>query len=266
MPPMSKKPQDMLEFLRRNREELARALPPPPLPQNGEPRPKKPPSRPPDGQMRATEGVAARKPRPRPPEAPAKPAPRKPSRPAGSAEGGRSAERGGAGRPQPSRRPAAPPPPRAPGGAALPTITVPVRTAWMAGGGAAIVVLIAFWTGMKLGGGPALPDNARLATPGGPDAVWTVRVATFDADEQARAESVVDAIRTHRAARGMTPFDVVIRPLTQDGKLVVTIGSWPGDPKDDAQAGEVLEYVRRLQNKETGRPLFEEAYFWQTPR
>jgi hypothetical protein len=136
----------------------------------------------------------------------------------------------------------------------------------MAAGGAAVLLLLVFWIGTKVGGSGESPDNGRFATPSGQTAFWTVRVATFEESEQSRADSVMEAIATHRASRGLPDLELAIRTLERDGKLVVTIGRWAKDPKDDAQAREVLDYIRRLQNKETGRPLFSEAYFWQTPR
>jgi len=224
---MPKKPQDMLEFLRRNKEELARATPSPPLPQG------KPKARP-------TKRAEA-------PDAPERPG-RPPGKPPGKA-----------GKTRPEASPAAP---SGPGR----LLALPRSRVWMVAGGAALLLLLVFWIGTKVGGNGENPDNARFATPGGQAPFWTVRVIGLNLDEQARAESVVKAIADHRASRGLPELELKTWTLERSGKLVVTIGRWPVDPKDDAQAREVLDYIRRLENKETGRPLFTDAYFWQTPR
>ena len=116
---------------------------------------------------------------------------------------------------------------------------------------ATLLAVLAFFVGSSAGA-------RRVAPPGIPRTVHVIRAITFPDDEQGRA----DAARVASALAGLG--QVTLHSVSTPRSVVVAVGAWLLDPKDDGAARGLLERVR--QTEIAGKRDLASAYFWQIQR
>lgn len=124
----------------------------------------------------------------------------------------------------------------------------------VAGVAALLLVLLAFLVGRAAGTRGALEAGEART-------VFVIRAITFPDSEQGRADA-------RRVANALAAVDqVTLHALARDGgqrDVVVAVGAWLQDPKDDPHARAALERVRATEI--AGKRDLASAYFWQIQR
>jgi hypothetical protein len=119
---------------------------------------------------------------------------------------------------------------------------------------AALLVVLAFFVG-RAAGTQAAPAAGEAR------AIFVIRAITFPDSEQGRA----DARRVANALAGVG--QVTLHAVTREGgqrDVVVAVGAWLKDPRDDPDARAALERVRATEI--AGKRDLASAYFWQIQR
>ncbi len=120
-----------------------------------------------------------------------------------------------------------------------------------------LLLLLVFLVGLRTGQAKS-PKAPAASPPGAAMPFWVIRVVTYKDSEQGWA----DARRMKVALNelGQVTFHKILS--TQD--LVVALGSWLEDPKEDRAARALLEQVRTLEV--AARRDFGGAHYWQIQR
>ena len=60
--------------------------------------------------------------------------------------------------------------------------------------------------------------------------------------------------------------EVTLQRIPSAGKVVVTLGAWVHHPDRYPRARQLLDEVRKIADKRSGKLHFSEAYFWRIGR
>jgi len=129
----------------------------------------------------------------------------------------------------------------------------------IAGVAGALLVVLAFIVGLVVARPGA--NTASGEAPGSVTPVWTIRAISYQATEQGEINSKV----TMNELETIWPGQISIQRIPGRDEVVVTVGAWLRDPKQDPRALELREKIRNQQDVAGKRP-FEKAYFWTLPR
>ncbi len=131
-----------------------------------------------------------------------------------------------------------------------------IFVAAVAGG---LLVVLAFVLGLVVAR-PA-PHAATGAAAESATPVWTIRLITYQATEQGE----INAKITMNNLETLFPGQVSLQRIPGRDEIVVTVGAWLRDPKQDPKAIELLDQIRNQQDV-AGKKHFPKSYFWTLPR
>lgn len=125
--------------------------------------------------------------------------------------------------------------------------------AYVAAGAAGAAIILAVLLGVALGSS----EEKTPVTQG----VWVIRVISYK-DTQSGREN---AANVARQLEQLGWEEVTLQHLPAQGRIVVTLGSWLGEPRDLAAATELRKRVREIADKQGGLH-FKDADFWRIER
>lgn len=119
-----------------------------------------------------------------------------------------------------------------------------------------LAVILAFVLGMAAGGDEEPPVTAEGV--GG----WVIRVISYKQGDNGLeyAKSVMGDLE--KLGWG----EVTLQQIPSKQELVVTLGSWVHHPTRYKPARQLLDRIKKMDDKRTGRLPFEGAYFWRIGR
>ena len=144
--------------------------------------------------------------------------------------------------------------------APLPDRTVPMMVlrrsqVTVAAVAAGLILILVFLLGLGLGGGE---ESAATSIGQG---VWGVRVVSYKDTAQGRE----DARITQNQLQQLDLDEVTLQRIPSQALVVVMVGSWLSDPRNNPRATEVLAKVQTLSARGKNRP-FSDAQFWSIQR
>ncbi len=145
--------------------------------------------------------------------------------------------------------------------APLPERTVPMMVlrrsqVTVAAVAAGLVLILVFLLGLGLGGGGEEPAAAPIG-----QGVWGIRVVSYKDTTQGRE----DARITQNQLQQLDLDEVTLQRIPSQALVVVMVGSWLTDPRNNPRAAEVLAKVQNLWPRGSNRP-FSDAQFWSIQR
>ena len=121
---------------------------------------------------------------------------------------------------------------------------------------AGLALILVFLLGLGMGG-----DSEPEATSSISQGVWGIRVVSYKDTERGR----VDARTTQNLLQRLDLDEVTLQRIPSQGRLVVMVGSWLNDPRDNARAAEILAKVQNLSARGMNR-AFPDAQIWSIQR
>ena len=126
----------------------------------------------------------------------------------------------------------------------------------IAGAIAALVVVLAFVLGLKIGTGP---ENTGLGAVAPAD-VWVLRLMAVSDNENGRTKA--ESVR--KQLERLQGEEVTIHPLPSGDELMIAVGAWLSNPGEDpgryANAHALKREIRALESRD-GAKLFKDAEF-----
>jgi hypothetical protein len=122
---------------------------------------------------------------------------------------------------------------------------------------AGLAVILAFVLGLALGGDEVAP----VATQG--VGGWVIRVISYD--DNPRNEEIAQGVMGF-LAKQYPQLEVTLQRIPSQEQIVVTVGSWVHHPDRYPRARQLLDEVRKIDDKRSGKLHFSEAYFWRIER
>jgi len=124
---------------------------------------------------------------------------------------------------------------------------------------AGLLVVLAFVVGLVAGRPGSESPGAPAVGAGAP--VWTIRTITYQATEQGE----INAKITMNQLETIFPGMVSIQRNPGRDEVIVTVGAWLRDPKQDPKALALLQQIQDQQDV-AGKRHFTGAYIWTLPR
>lgn len=126
----------------------------------------------------------------------------------------------------------------------------------VAGVAAGLALVLVFLLGLGLGGGDEPEANSSIG-----QRVWGIRVVSYKDTEQGRA----DARTTQNLLQQLDLDEVTLQRIPSQRRIVVMVGSWLNNPKDNAKAAEILAKVQNMSARGMNR-AFPDAQIWSIQR
>ena len=131
------------------------------------------------------------------------------------------------------------------------------RQALIAGLAALLLAVLTFLIGHMVG-----ENSAQNAVSAAPVSLWTSRVVEYDDTRSGEISAKTWASKIERLADD----EVTIERLDRDRKLLVTLGSWLKNPRENERALRLLQWVRNLESKGGTKKPFDDAFFYPIKR
>ena len=131
------------------------------------------------------------------------------------------------------------------------------RQMTIAGVAAGLLALLTFLIGLAWSGGSE-PEEAA----GSPVGIWTIKAIEYDATSNGEIRAKSLAAQLGKLASD----EVTVQRLDRDRKLMVTVGSWLKNPKENEKALKLLRWVQEREVNGRDRRPFEAAYFCRIKR
>jgi len=131
------------------------------------------------------------------------------------------------------------------------------RQALIAGLAALLLAILTYMVGHMVGG-----NSADQAISSAPVSLWTIRVVSYDDTRSGEISAKTWASKIERLADD----EVTIERLDRDRKLVVTLGSWLKNPRENERALRLLQWVQNLESKGGTKKPFDDACFYSIKR
>jgi len=131
------------------------------------------------------------------------------------------------------------------------------RQALIAGLAALLLAVLTYMIGHMVG-----ENSAQNAVSAAPVSLWTIRVVEYDDTRSGEISAKTWASKIERLADD----EVTIERLDRDRKLLVTLGSWLKNPRENERALRLLQWVRNLESKGGTKKPFDDAFFYPIKR
>jgi len=138
----------------------------------------------------------------------------------------------------------------------VPMLVLRRSQATVAGVAAGLAMILLFLLGLGRGGGGEEPAASAIG-----QRVWGIRVVSYKDTERGRN----DARITQNQLQQLDLDEVTLQRIGSQGLIVVMVGAWLNNPKDNSRAQTILAKVQNLLARGKNR-AFPDAQFWSIQR